>query len=139
MRYLPALLLLLFPGCADYTAVQMRLVEQAQRGITLTDESLQLRTQLIEQLHTLQRKRLDEAFDADVRERDELSAEWVIKHRRAYAAGVEALSAQREASRRAAETDRQNLAAVQQALRQLYWLQSLQMRWSLPNLLQEKP
>ena len=139
MRNAPLLLLaLLTSGCADYTAVQMQLTEQAQRGIALTSESIDNRAQLIEQLHTLQRKRIDEAFDADVRETHELSPEWIIEHRRAYAAGIDALAAQREASRRAAEVDQRNLAAASQALQQLYWLQSLQLRWSFP-LNREKP
>jgi hypothetical protein len=133
MRIAPFLLLaLLTGGCADYTAAQMQLTEQARRGIALTSESIAGKSQLIEQLHALQRRRMDEAFDADVRETGDLSAQWVIEHRRAYAAGLDALATQPEASRQAAETDQRNLSAARQALEQLLWLQSLQLRWSFP-------
>src|SRR5437016_5994953 len=137
MRY--ALLLLLFcSGCAPFTQVQIDLVDQASRGIGMTRKALDERLQLVERLHELQRKRIDEAFDADVRTHQHLDGEWVIEHRRAYAAALDALAVQQLASQEAETSDRRTLDAVEQALAQLRALQSIQLKWShLPEVSHE--
>jgi len=126
----PYLLVLfaLVGGCSPYMRVQMDLVEQARKGVQLAAEAQASHAQVAGELHALQRKRLDDAFDADVRERAEIDADWVIEHRRAYAAGLDALESQTSASAEAQRIARENLIATDQALQQLYWLQSLQLR-----------
>ncbi|MGH7214218.1 MAG: hypothetical protein ACREIT_05595, partial [Tepidisphaeraceae bacterium] len=90
---------------------------------------------LTEQLAEMRRRRLDEAFDADVRERDlaGLTPEWVIAHRQAYAAALDALEKQRGASRESSQTTQRNLEAVEAALERLRWLQSIQLKWVTLN------
>jgi hypothetical protein len=117
-------------GCTSYTRVQMDLVEQARKGLALIALSHESRQQVIDELHITRRRQLDEAFDADVRDvGDQLTIDWVIEHRRAYAAGIDALAGARNVSREAADIERSNLAATDEALRRLYWLQSLHMQW----------
>jgi hypothetical protein len=115
-------------GCGAYTEAQMRLVEQARKGVALCGEAQRERGQVVAQFHQMQRQRLDEACDADVRERGDLSAEWVIEHRRAYAAALEVLGRQRQASEEAERTMQRNLDAVDEALRRVLLLQSIQLK-----------
>src|SRR5688500_5991219 len=130
-RILTALLIALITGCADYVQVQSQLVEQTSRGVAALQQSLEQKSQIVARHHALQRERLDDAFDEDVRRRDasQISADWVIEHRRAYAAAVDALSAARFASVQADEVDRRNVTATLDALDRLRWLPSIQLRW----------
>ena len=115
-------------GCAQYTAVQMNLLEQARKGIAITQKSLADKSQLIEQYEKQQRKRLDEAFDADVREHSNLSSDWVIEHRRAYAAAIDGFAAQQIASRDSAVIDQKNLQSIDDALQRVIWLESIELK-----------
>jgi hypothetical protein len=117
-------------GCAPYAHVQSQLVDQAARGVAALEQSLEQKSQIVAQHHALRRQQLDAAFDADVSQRDpsKLGAGWVIEHRRAYAAALDALSAARLASVQADEADRRNAQATLEALDRLRWLQSLQLR-----------
>jgi hypothetical protein len=115
-------------GCSPYVRVQLDLVEQARKGVQLASESQDAHVQVAQRLHAIQRDRVDDAFDADVRERTALDANWVIEHRRAYAATLDALAMQKLASAEADRVARDNLLATDQALQQLLWLQSLQLR-----------
>jgi hypothetical protein len=125
------LLVLLACGCAPYTQVQMRLVEEARKGVALCGESAAGREAMVQRLHELQRARLDEAFDADVAERPAMTTEWVREHRKAYAAAIETLAAQKQRLNEAAEVERRNLKAIDAALVRLEWLQSIQLKWNL--------
>jgi len=127
MKRMLILMAMLSTGCSAYSEAQMRLVEQAQRGVELCRQSQQERAALVEQLHQIQRQRLDEAFDADVRDSAPLSPDWVIEHRKAYSAGVDALERQRQASAEAQAVAERNLDAIDQALRRLLWMQSIQL------------
>ena len=119
-------------GCSQYMQVQTDLIDQARKGVAMTSNSLESKSQLVQQLHTMQRKRLDEAFDLDVREHaGALSAEWVIEHRRAYAVGIDALNEQLRATERSAENEQRTIDGIDRALQQLRWFQSLQSRWML--------
>ncbi len=121
-------LMLLAGGCRPYVDVQVQLAEQARRGVAMMAEAQAQHTQVAEELHALRRQRLDAAFDADVRERGELSAEWVIEHRKAYAAALEGLAEVRRASLSADESRRRTLEATDSALRRLVWLLEVQMK-----------
>lgn len=115
-------------GCAPYAQLQMDLVEQARKGVELATETQTSHRAVADRLHALQRDRVDEAFDADVRERQNLDADWVIEHRRAYAAALDALASRNVASAQADLAARENLEATDAALKQLHLLQSLPLR-----------
>jgi hypothetical protein len=121
-------MLLAVSGCG-YAPAQMRLVEQARKGVELIGQAAAQRQGMIEQMAALQRGRLDEGFDADVRQRGDLSAAWVIEQRKAYAAGLAALGQQAEAARSAAAVNLANLKAVDAALARLQALLAAQDRW----------
>ncbi|MCS7034254.1 MAG: hypothetical protein NZ561_09700 [Phycisphaerae bacterium] len=126
---------LLFAGCTPYLQIKSDLVYQARQGVQHVRESLEARQQLIEQLQAAQRQRLDQAFDADVRQRASLEAAWVIQARRAYAAAIDALHRQQQESRRAHQRTIDNLAAIESALHQLALLQEIEQRLSFPEIL----
>ena len=130
-RIVSTLSIALVVGCAPYVEVQSQLVEQTSRGVAALQQSLEQKSQIVARHHTMQRERLDDAFDEDVLQRDasQLTSDWVIEHRRAYAAAVDALSAARFASVQANETDRRNADATRDALDRLRWLQQVQLRW----------
>lgn len=128
MKWTIVPLVLLAGGCTAYNEAQIRLLEQAQRGISLCREAQRGRSQLVEQLQLLQRQRVDEAFDRDVQENGMLSADWVIEHRRAYAAAVDALARQRYASIEAEAAAERNFDAVEQALNRMRWMQAVQLK-----------
>jgi hypothetical protein len=106
---------------------QTALVEQARKGVALAAASQGEHGALIDQLQKLRRQRMDEGFDADVREAPALSADWVIEHRQAYAAGLDALNTWHAAAVSADLAAAENLKAVDAALERLGWLQSVGM------------
>jgi hypothetical protein len=110
--------------------VQLDLLGQSRKGIELTQKSLEERSQLINAYHALQRKRIDDAFDEDVRNRTDLDADWVIEHRRAYAAVLDAIASAHSASVDADRVTKDNLAAIDQALQRIIWLQTAQLNLS---------
>jgi hypothetical protein len=116
-------------GCAQYTEAQMRLVEQARKGLDAVKAASAERSVLVAQFQQLQRNQADQAFDADVREAPALSAEWVIEHRRAYAALLDALARQKAASNQAEASAGRNLEAIDAALQRVLLLESIQLRW----------
>ena len=129
MRSVWLCLLCFLGGCQGYVQTQMQLVEQTRKGLVLLSKAQEEHQELSQQLSLLGRKRLDEAFDEDVRNCQELSPQWVIEHRRAYAVGLDALGMQQAKAAEAQRINRENLRAVDQALQRLYWLQSLQIGW----------
>jgi hypothetical protein len=120
-------------GCAPLMDAQSDLVTQARRGIDVAQSNREHCASVHEQYARLKRRCLDDAFDADVREQDQLSADWVIDHRAAYAAALEAYARQQRELDEADAVARRNLRAVDAALERLQWLQSIQNRW-LPAL-----
>lgn len=113
------LLAAVMTGCAPYTDAQVALIDQAHKGVSLARDAQTEHAQLVDQLHALQRRRLDEAFNRDARETPELSAEWVIEARKAYAVGVDGLHAQRDAANEAHRASARNLDATDAALAHL--------------------
>lgn len=126
-RILPFILFLI-AGCAPYADAQLALITQARRGLELVEQSHAERGLLIAHYQQVQRHQLDDAFDDDVRQRESLDGDWVIEHRRAYAAALDALSAQRTATRDADAAAAANLQAISQSLDRLESLVSLPSR-----------
>jgi len=131
------LLPFLLAGCAPYADAQLALITQARRGLQRVEAAQAERAKLVEQYHRLQRVSLDQAFDDDVREREVLDPAWVIDHRRAYAAAVDALWTQQIASRDAEAAAAANLRAADQALQRLERLVSLPSQ--LISQLEDRP
>jgi hypothetical protein len=115
-------------GCNTFIDAQRQLVEQARRGVELERQSAAQRADFVDKYYQLQRQRLDAAFDADVRETDLLSKDWVIEHRKAYAAAIDAIGFQQSKSAQAQATSAANLAAVDAALDRLSSLLSIFQR-----------
>jgi hypothetical protein len=128
MKRFIVLVALVACGCAPYAQVQIDLLKQVDAGLAQTQTSLDQSSQMIAAYHDLRRKQLDEAFDLDVRERDSLNTEWIIEHRKAYAAAIDLLASARHRSERASEVDRQNLASLRDAISRIAWLQNLQLQ-----------
>jgi hypothetical protein len=125
MRWIP--LLLCVTACTPYIQAEMALVAQARKGVALLAESQAAHRELAEAYHESRRRQLDQAFDDDVRGRGEFSADWIIDHRKAYAAGLDALALQRQASIEAHRAAQSNLRATDAALQRLEYLQSVRL------------
>ena len=121
------LLPLLLCGCESYLSSQIDLTEQARAGLVLCRQAQDQRAELVGQLFDAQRQRLDAAFDDDVRARPALDADWIIEHRKAYAAGLDLLLTQRRAADQADAVQRDNLRAIDAALARLRRLQQAQL------------
>ena len=78
-------------GCMPGAEAQRALLAQADRGVSLLGGSIDERQRLHEAEQARLRARLDDAFDADLRQQPTMSVEDVIEARRAYAAGIDAL------------------------------------------------
>jgi hypothetical protein len=129
MKNTAVLLILLAAGCSRYTQAQIDLVTQARHGVSLCQESQNQHRQWVDRAHQLMRDRLDAAFDADVRQRDgDVPPDWIIEHRRAYSAALDALDEQRLASARADEVEKSNLQSIDRALVKLDELQKSQSK-----------
>ncbi len=123
-------------GCGSYTQSRIELLAQAQRGVNLVAEASTDRAAWIEQQHDQQQRRLDDAFDQDVRARQVLTADWVIEHRRAYTLAGRAMQMQAQASAEASRAIDQNLRATAQAIEQVrHMLTTEQM---IPDLLENR-
>ncbi len=109
--------------------MQIDLLDQSRKGIAHAQSATTSFAASVDQLHALRRKQLDTAFDADVREQPAIDADWVIEHRRAYAAALEAMAQQQLSDRQAADTAQRNLDAIDQALEQIRTLQSVPLTW----------
>jgi len=131
MRISFLLLLFSLTGCAQWNAAQMGLVTQAQRGIANVEKRSDGREEVTQQLAKLRRQRLDDAFDQDVRERPGLDADWVIEHRKAYCAALDAYARQQQSEEAAIVAEKRDLEAVGLALQRLAWLQSIQNKFDI--------
>ena len=118
-------------GCATYTRAEMDLVTQTRRGIALVAQHDDDRDRAVSELARLRREKLDDAFDADVRDRadqESLDPDWVIEARRAYAVAIDAYTKAQATSERSAQVRKQNLTAINAALDRLQWMQSLRLK-----------
>lgn len=103
-------------GCGSYAGVQVRLAEAAREGLARVEAARQQDSAAVRAGLAERQQRLDAAFDADVRARGELSPEWVIDARRAYAVGLGTLLTARQAARDADASARDNARAADEAL-----------------------
>jgi len=118
-------------GCATFTRAEMDLVTQSRRGIALIAQHDDDRDRAVAELARLRREKLDDAFDADVRDRatqESLDPDWVIEARRAYAVAIDAYAKAQATSERAAQVRKQNLTAISAALDRLQWMQSVRLK-----------
>lgn len=134
MRLLKYVLPLCFlsPGGCAYIEAQSQLTQQVRKGIALVATAQAEHGALIDKLDKLQRQKMDDAFDADVRQQQTLSPDWVIEHRRAYAAALDVLARWRSAASAANQSAAANLKSIDAALQRLQWLQSVEMSWINP-------
>jgi hypothetical protein len=121
--------MLMLAGCAPHTRVQIGLVEQARRGVALWQQREAERESSAKAEFNRRRAELGRAFDDDARERapGDLSADWVIEARKAYAAGLDVIARAESAAMSANETARRNADATDQALQKLLWLESIEL------------
>jgi hypothetical protein len=133
-RALIALLLFVAAaGCSRYTQAEIDLATQARRGVALARESQAAHAALAQRYRDVQRKRLDDAFDADVRAQAQLTPDWVIEHGRGYAVGIDALDAQDRAAAANLDAARRTLDATDEALAKLQWLQLVRQAYLSPQ------
>lgn len=118
-------------GCAPVLDAQSDLITQARRGVALASTAQDQHAATARQLAQLRRDRLDEAFDADVRDQVELTADWVIEARAAYAAALDAYATQAAAASASDVATRENLKAIDAALERLEWLTSIQRNFTV--------
>ena len=117
------------PGCSTYSQTQVDLIDQTRRGVAMARGNQAVFGKLAEQLSLLQRKQLDDAFDADVQDQKTPPAAWMIDHRRAYAAAIDALDQQRFSLQQSSIVAGENLDAIDQALQRLRWLNEIPLSW----------
>jgi hypothetical protein len=129
MRWLIFIAVVLAPGCAPYTRVQMGLVEQARRGVEMWKQREADRDADVRAQFARQRDELGRAFDEDARQRPagEPSADWIIEARKAYAAGLDVLARAESAALSANQAARRNADATDRALQRLLWLESIEL------------
>lgn len=108
--------LILVTGCSSYVNVKSQLVNQASKAIDAIETSTVQRALVLDEISLMEKDRLDDAFDLDVRNRPTLNADWVIEHRKAYALGLDALNAEGLARRNALRIDQENAASAREAL-----------------------
>ena len=135
MRYALVLSLLLASGCASYTRAKIDLTAQIRRGIESTRAATTSRQAVLEQFAEAQSARLDDAFDADVRQRASLSADWVIAHRKAYIAVRSAMDGQKHSLRIGQATIESNLDAIDRALDELQQMHAIEDKFNLPEVM----
>ena len=118
-------------GCSALNDAQLNLTTQARHGLVLIAQADEQRDAAIAELARLRRQRLDEAFDADVRERETLDPEWVIDARKGYAAALDAYAKAQATDEANSAQRHRNLESIDAALGRLQWLQSIQSKFKL--------
>ena len=126
---LSAMTIFLFTGgCATWTNNKDGLVDQAQRAVELTRGSITDRSRQAHQAFDTRRKQLDDAFDADVTERRDLSADWIVIHRQFYGKAVDQLHAARLKQSELDRNDKDNLQALSRVLDELRAIHSVERK-----------
>jgi hypothetical protein len=113
-------------GCSSYTATQMRLVEQARKGVAIWQTRETAKDDEVRSAYAAKRKALDQAFDADIQQQQTLTAQWVVEARKAYAVGLNALAQNQAIELANNDAARRDAAATDEALARLLALLSIQ-------------
>ena len=113
-------------GCSSYTATQMRLVEQARKGVAIWQTRETAKDDEVRSAYAAKRKALDQAFDADIQQQQTLTPEWVVEARKAYAVGLNALAQNQAIALANNDAARRDAAATDEALARLLALLSIQ-------------
>jgi hypothetical protein len=121
-------------GCESYAQSKIDLADQARKGVRLARDAAERREQQLAAFDQRQREQLDAAFDADVARRPGLTADWVVAHRRAYAAALDALRSRRVEAERARLKSLENLDAVDAALAQIQRMQQAELKLTIPEV-----
>ena len=129
-------LIALCAGCANYTQSKIDLVAQAQRGVTQVRQAIEAHSAQATADADALRNRLDAAFDADVASHDPatITGEWIIAHRKAYAAAIDAFDQKRAGSLAADAAALGTLNAIDLALSQLQLMHASELRLTLPEV-----
>jgi hypothetical protein len=114
-------------GCSTYTASQLALATQARKGVAIWSGRESARDEDVKQAYAAKRLALDQAFDADVRQQPNPTADWIIEARKAYAVGLSAIGQSESAALANNDAARRDAAATDAALTQLQWLFSIQL------------
>lgn len=122
---------LLLTGCSPVLEAQLHLLDLARKGLAGVGQSLDDRQRAMSALETSERRRLDTAFDSDVKGQPALNDGWVIEARQAYSAAIDAFALRRQQTERATDADQANLAAVDAALQQVQALNRAQLQLDL--------
>ena len=121
-------------GCANFTRAEMDLTAQARKGVALIRAHDVARAGLLAELARMRRSRLDEAFDADVREHattQPIDVDWVIEARKAYAIALDAYAKAQASNDQAWLKRKELLSDVDALLERLQWMQSTQLKFDL--------
>ena len=109
-------------GCQLVSGTERELIGYSQQGVAMLRQGITEKSAVIDQFHQLRRKQLDDAFDADVRDRQSLDAKWVIDARKAYAIGLDALREDQTQSLRATSSQLHTADSIKTALEKLQML-----------------
>ncbi len=129
MRRLIVTGLMLLCGCSQQEEAQRRMIGRMQIGLAEVRQAQDQRQQAMQELYAGRRRVLDAAFDQDVKQAAALDAAWVIDHRKAYSAALEAMCRQEQASTEAHARMRQNLQVIDEGLQRLGWMSELRENW----------
>lgn len=121
---------LLSGGCARQELAQQALITQMSAGLKDLRAFSDQRQQLVDSYYANQRRSLDDAFDLDFKDAPALDPAWVIEHRKAYIAAMEALFLARLASQAAHQQALTNFTTLDDALGKLRWLSELRQNFA---------
>lgn len=123
-------------GCAEYTRTKIDLTASAQAGITRVRQAVNDVAVEREEAVDGLRRRLDEAFDADVAatSRQALDQAWIVTHRKAYAAAIDAFDARRQQQAQWTRDVLDTVDAIAAALGELQRMHALEMNFTLPEV-----
>jgi hypothetical protein len=112
----------------------MDLATQARKGVALVRSDDASRAGLLGELARMQRSRLDEAFDRDVREHattQPIDVDWVIEARKAYAIAIDSYAKAQASNDQAWLKRKELLSDVDALLERLQWMQSTRLKFDL--------
>ncbi|MBC8105813.1 MAG: hypothetical protein H7Z14_04415 [Anaerolineae bacterium] len=133
MKLTTLTLLITATGCVPAIDAEIALIEQSRRGVSMVRESIDSRRDQVGLISQLDRRRLDDAFDADVRQQPQITPKWVIEARGAYGVALDALHRRDMAAKNAVDADVDNLGAIDESLAELARLNRAQTAFLKPE------